>query len=216
MTSARTSDGTPMWLRFAHEYLIDGNGTQAAIRAGASPRSACTTASRWLAMDKVKTIVDQHAEATIKRITDECGVTQERILKEMARLALYDPASFYHPDGTAKALGELTRDQTAALTHVTATPRYDVDGKLIGLDYAYRLHSKGSALTKLGMHLGMFKQHVLHEGDRDNPLRAIVAKATRINKLLPSQRLDMQASKELGEPSRAGASATHVDIIQLG
>lgn len=40
--------------RFISEYLIDQNGTQAAIRAGYSPHTACTAASQLLAKGKVK------------------------------------------------------------------------------------------------------------------------------------------------------------------
>jgi phage terminase small subunit len=39
--------------RFVHEYLIDLNGKQAAIRAGYAAASAEVTASRLLSQDKV-------------------------------------------------------------------------------------------------------------------------------------------------------------------
>ena len=45
---------TPLQERFVTEYLIDQNGTQAAIRAGSSATSARTMAARWLAKGTVK------------------------------------------------------------------------------------------------------------------------------------------------------------------
>jgi phage terminase small subunit len=40
--------------RFCQEYMNDSNGTQAAIRAGYSAKSAHVSASRLLCRDKVK------------------------------------------------------------------------------------------------------------------------------------------------------------------
>ena len=38
---------TPLQARFCVEYLIDQNGKQAAIRAGAAPKKAEKQASKW-------------------------------------------------------------------------------------------------------------------------------------------------------------------------
>ena len=54
--------GQAMRRAFVAEYLVDKNGTQAAIRAGYSPKSAHVQASRLLSNDKVKTDIAQ-AEA---------------------------------------------------------------------------------------------------------------------------------------------------------
>jgi len=44
--------------KFVYEYLIDYNGTQAAIRAGYAKKSAKVTASRLLTNDNVKRAID--------------------------------------------------------------------------------------------------------------------------------------------------------------
>jgi len=46
-------------LRFVQEYLKDFNGTQAAIRAGYSPKSAHVQANRLLKSDKVQALLRQ-------------------------------------------------------------------------------------------------------------------------------------------------------------
>ena len=58
---------------FVREYLCDFNGTQAAIRAGYSPRSAKTTASEILTYPNVKAEIDERimsADEAAARLTD--------------------------------------------------------------------------------------------------------------------------------------------------
>lgn len=53
--------------RFIDEYLVDYNGTQAAIRAGYSQMAAKEQASRLLTNANVKTLIDQkHIETEIR------------------------------------------------------------------------------------------------------------------------------------------------------
>ena len=54
---------------FAREYILTGckNGTQAAIEAGYSEKTAAQTASRLLKDVKVLTLVDEYKKASIKR-----------------------------------------------------------------------------------------------------------------------------------------------------
>lgn len=55
---AVTKELTPKRKRFADEYLVDCNGTQAAIRAGYSEKSSGTTASKLLADPDVRAYID--------------------------------------------------------------------------------------------------------------------------------------------------------------
>lgn len=48
--------------RFADEYLIDCNATQAAIRAGYSPKTANEQAARMLANVSIRSYIDEHLE----------------------------------------------------------------------------------------------------------------------------------------------------------
>ena len=70
----RMADGlTNKQRAFVREYLCDFNGTQAAIRAGYSPRSAKTTASEILTYPNVKAEIDERimsADEAAARLTD--------------------------------------------------------------------------------------------------------------------------------------------------
>ncbi len=59
---------TPKAKRFISEYLVDSNATQAAIRAGYSPRSAHVTGCRLLKHPKVATVFAR-ARAKVEKET---------------------------------------------------------------------------------------------------------------------------------------------------
>ena len=58
---------TPKQAQFVQEYLVDLNGTQAAIRAGYSQRGATVQASWLLANPKVQLAVQQAVVARVER-----------------------------------------------------------------------------------------------------------------------------------------------------
>ena len=73
--------------RFANEYCIDLNGTQAAIRAGYAANSADTIASQLLANRKVKKLVDEKKAEIAKRN----ALTQDKVLQRWILIAGHDP-----------------------------------------------------------------------------------------------------------------------------
>lgn len=62
--------------RFADEYLIDLNGTQAAIRAGYSAKTANEQASRLLTKDNIKTYI----EGRLEKISSEKIADAEEVM----------------------------------------------------------------------------------------------------------------------------------------
>lgn len=63
--------------RFADEYLIDCNATQAAIRAGYSKRYAHTNANRLLHIAAVKEYIDKH----LKQISSEKTADAKEVIE---------------------------------------------------------------------------------------------------------------------------------------
>ena len=78
--------------RFCDEYLIDLNATQAAIRAGYSPKTAEQTASRLLRNVKVQEYIAKRQ----KELSRSTEITQERVIKELALLAFSNNADYAH------------------------------------------------------------------------------------------------------------------------
>ena len=85
-TTMRERPLTPKQKRFAEEYPIDFNLTQAAIRAGYSPRSAHSTAQVLIKNPKVKIYIDTIKESQIASVQ----VTINQILHEVSAIARSD------------------------------------------------------------------------------------------------------------------------------
>ena len=73
----------PKQARFVAEYLLDLNATQAAMRAGYSPRTAYSQGQRLLKDAEIQTAV---AGAQAARAED-VGVDAQRVIREAACLA---------------------------------------------------------------------------------------------------------------------------------
>lgn len=69
---------TPKQKRFADEYLIDSNGTQAAIRAGYSPKTANEQASQLLAKLNIKEYVARRSA----ELAEKTGLTAELVRQQ--------------------------------------------------------------------------------------------------------------------------------------
>ena len=70
---------TPKQQRFVDEYLVDSNGTRAAIRAGYSPRTANEQASQLLAKLSVASAVRQQQQA----LADRNELTQDWVIQRI-------------------------------------------------------------------------------------------------------------------------------------
>lgn len=134
--------------RFADEWLIDMNGTAAAIRAGYSVKSAEVTASKLLRNPKVRTYIDERMAEHSRRT----GVTQERIIRELARIAFLDPTQLVDMD-TAELLSDAAVDDRAAIASVKVKT---MSGETEMIEREVRFADKIKALELLGKRFGMW------------------------------------------------------------
>lgn len=68
--------------RFADEYIISGNATQSAVKAGYSERYANTNASKLLQNTTIKSYIDDR----LKELEDNAIVKQDEILKYLSSI----------------------------------------------------------------------------------------------------------------------------------
>jgi len=154
--------------RFAAEYIIDLNATQAAIRAGYSERTARQQASRLLSNVDVAAAV----AAGQAKIDEKLEITAERVRDELAKIGFSNMLDYVKvgKDGDPYInLGKLTRDQAAAISEVTVEDFKDGRGEDARdvRRIKFKLHDKRSALVDLGKLIGAFRT----PGDgADNPL----------------------------------------------
>lgn len=77
----------PKQWRFVHEYCVDLNATQAAIRAGYSEATANEQGSRLLANVSIKEAIEERLDD----IATVAGITAEKVLKLRWQIATADP-----------------------------------------------------------------------------------------------------------------------------
>lgn len=133
---------------FVQEYLIDLNATQAAIRAGYSPKTANEQGSRLLAKVSIKEEIEREMAKRSRRT----GISQDRVLQEYAKVAFANIEDIVNTDGTLKETA--TREDMAAVSSIKTKKTED------GEERELKLYDKLKALEALGRHLGIFKNEV--------------------------------------------------------
>ena len=113
---------TPKQKRFVQEYLVDLNATAAAIRAGYSKKTANRIASENLSKPDIQ-IAIKEAQDSIQKRTE---ITQDMVIKEMAKLAFFDIRKMFGEDGKPLDISELDDDTAAALVGLDVQDRKSV------------------------------------------------------------------------------------------
>jgi phage terminase small subunit len=143
---------------FVAEYISNGgNGAQAAIKAGWSKACAAQNANRALRNAYVQEALKQHRARLADELAEKHGLTVDRILGELRRLALSDVRKLFNADGTMKPLHDLD-DDTAAMIAAVDVQEVKVDGSAIAQVKKVKLWDKNSALDKAMKHLGLYER----------------------------------------------------------
>lgn len=175
---------SPRQARFVEEYLVDLNATQAAIRAGYSPRTAGKVGHQLLGKTRIAAAVANAQEERSERVQ----VTADRVLKELARIGfanisdivdwkvnavgmIEDPETGEQRidaknEVVLKSAEELSDDIKAAIASVEQTP----NGAL-----KLKMHDKRAALNDMARHLGMYAP-VTRENNKGNAAEKKVGK----------------------------------------
>lgn len=103
--------------RFVHEYLVDLNATQAAIRTGYSQKTARQIGARLLSHVDVQALIQSEQAKRLSKME----LTGERVLAELARLAFVDIRKAFNEDGTLKKPHDIDDDTAAALAGIDTT-----------------------------------------------------------------------------------------------
>jgi phage terminase small subunit len=142
---------TPKQQRFVEEYLVDLNGTQAAIRAGYSPKTANEQAARLLANVSVQQAVAAGREARAERTKVTADWVLERLVEVTERCMQHEPVLDRKGQPVVIVTGA---GETAA---------------------AYVFDAKGAngALGLIGRHLGMFTDKHEVSGPGGGPMEVV-------------------------------------------
>jgi phage terminase small subunit len=150
---------------FLDAYLANGrNATQAAITAGFSKKTAGSQGYDLLKHPEIVAAL----ETAVARIEAISGLSVERTLQEIARVAYQDPRKLYDGNGNLKPVHELDDDMAASVASVEVTEEFEGHGQgrtHVGYTKKIKLWDKNSALVTAARHLGLFEKDNAQRGE---------------------------------------------------
>jgi phage terminase small subunit len=158
----------PKQLAFCREYVVDYNGTQAAIRAGYSKKTANEQAARALA----KVSIQEEIAKAEHEIQNKIIITKEKILKELALIGFSSIDEHLSIDDgglvRAKTFEEMTPGAVKAIKkvkekRVIRQAQDDSEDMILDSTFEFELYDKQTALVNMGKELGMFRDKVDHK-----------------------------------------------------
>lgn len=144
--------------RFCDEYLIDLNATRAYKVAYPNTKreeTASSNGSRMLRNDKVQNYISEK----MKEREQRTEITQDMVIKELAKIAFLDIRKLYTENGQLKNVADIDDDTAGAISSLETLEEYDGygdDREKIGDIQKVKLLDKTKALELLGRHLGIF------------------------------------------------------------
>lgn len=145
------NDLTEKQRRFCLEYIVDLNGTQAAIRAGYVAKNAAHQACRLLAKEAVRAEIARLKAARSVRTE----ITADQVLRAMAQVAFGDIRGMFNHDGSMKPPHEWDDETAAAIAAmdvVTASAGRGMVENVSKIKRSDRLR----AMEMLARHLSLF------------------------------------------------------------
>ena len=154
-------DLTEKQKRFCEEYVIDSNGTQAAIRAGYSENSAQQIATENL----LKPVIQNYLSKLQSEIRERNKIKADDVVQELAKLGFSNIKKLFNDDGTMKKIHELNDDVAASISSIKVQEVKDLAGMASGVlvnipaeTKEIKLWDKKGSLELLGKHLGIFEK----------------------------------------------------------
>lgn len=158
--------------RFVAEYLVDLNATQAAIRAGYSPKTASEQSFDLLRKPQIAQAIAEKRQ----NHQQNTGITAERVLKEIAGLAFFDVRKLVNADGSPKSITDLDDETARAIQGIELQTVKDGENDF-ALVRKYKIADKNAALEKLMKHLGLFEK----DNSQNNPAEAMAKLLDMVN-----------------------------------
>jgi phage terminase small subunit len=171
--------------KFIDEYLVDLNATRAykaVYKNIKSDQVAAQAGSRLLRNVKVAGYLRERRHDREKRTE----ISQDRTLKELARIAFFDIRKLFDENNRLKDMAELDEDTAAAVISIDSEDIKGPGGKIIGKLRKVRLANKLQALEALGRHLGLFEKDNKQKSATEGEVKALssIERAARIVELV--------------------------------
>lgn len=154
---------------FCQEYLVDLNATQAAIRAGYSPRTARQVGAENLSKPDIQAELTKLMEERAQRVE----IDADTVLRELLRLARVDLSAAFNDNGSLKPVRDMPEDVRRAISGVDVFEEFQGRGEdraMIGYTKKLRFWDKTKALELLGRHLKLFSDKIELTGKDGGPV----------------------------------------------
>jgi phage terminase small subunit len=185
---------TPKQERFCQYYTQHWTATRAAKEAGYSEKTAGIQGYQMLQNPLIQSRIKELTDAALKDI----GISRERVLTELARIAFLDPAYAYDEIGQLIPIKEMPENVRRAISKVKIFEQFSGRGEereLIGFIKEVEFAPKKSALDTLAKHLGLLPERLEHSGPEGKPIETTHHSDltdeqlnTRIQKLLSKEK----------------------------
>ena len=129
--------------------MVDLNATQAAIRAGYSPKNAQKIGSQLLDKTSVYSEIQRRMAQQSKRT----GITADRVLRELAKIGFANSKNIIDPE-TGRIRPGVSEDDMAAVASIKVKTSESDHGS--SKEREVKMMDKNRALELLGRHLGMW------------------------------------------------------------
>ncbi len=145
---------------FVAEYLVDLNATQAAIRAGYSPKTAQRIGSENLS----KPLIQNAIEAAKKERIESARVDANYVLRRLVSIDQMDVQDILNTDGSIKAISDWPKvwRQTVSGVDITEMTASDSESQTQALLKRIKWPDKLKNLEILGKHIEVqaFKENI--------------------------------------------------------
>jgi phage terminase small subunit len=160
---------TEKQIRFCQEYIIDLNGTQAAIRAGYSEDSAQQIASENL----LKPVIQEYIQELLDERAARTKATADFVISELYYLISFDPNIVYDENNRLKDIASIPKEARKAIASIEVFEEYQgrgEDRELIGFTKKIKFWDKTKVVDTLAKHLKLLTEKHEFTGPEGAPL----------------------------------------------
>jgi phage terminase small subunit len=144
---------------FAREYVIDLNGTRAAIAAGYKKKGAMVRANELLGTAAVKALIAELTKAKCEKL----DISADWVLGELRKLAGHTAMDLFNEDGSLKPMNAWSAESRAAIVGLDFDEIFSGAGEQrvhVGTTRKVKFADKLRALELLGKYLKLFVEKV--------------------------------------------------------
>lgn len=163
MKGNRNGKMDPLHKQVADAYLADPELNQTRAYMSVYPDCAYDSARTSAAAVFAKPNVTAYIQEKMHKREARTEITQDWVLRELAKVAGFDPRKLFEDDGSVKLVSQWDDSTAASVSDISTVELFSGSNEqkhAIGLVKKVQSRDKIKALELLGKHLGMFRDKV--------------------------------------------------------